>query len=378
MLKPIYGHYLDGKTSKRWPARLEVSSFENKSISINLDTVENPKADTGSDGQDNSFSLKFCDINIASRLGNTPREMELPQAQLFISDDNEGIDTLISKLGDNQTASLLHRLESSLPLIVFSVVFTLLFIWATVSYGIPKAAEIIAYQMPSFANEKLGNSLSILDKTMFEPSELEQTRQQHIQLLLQPYIDTHYAQDPDTKPQLIFRSGMSANAFALPGGEIVFTDEFVDLAEKDEELIAVFFHELGHLKHKHITRRVLQDGMVTLLVIMMSGDIDSVDLLTGLPTLMLDLSYSREFETEADLHALSQMQKNGIPLEHFSQIMLRLQHENAGPAIGEDMVTSEDSQQTFDWNMPDFLSTHPSTDDRVDLVRKFKRQQNLQ
>lgn len=322
------------------------------------------------------LALPWHNIHISSRLGNTPREIALPDGQLFISDDNDSIDALINSASHRSTSNLLFRLESNLPLILFATAFTCLFVWATMTYGIPKSAQMIAQKLPHFAGEKLGTSLSILDKTLFTPTQLDDTRQQQIALLLQPYIDSHYAKHPEVKPQLFFRSAKHPNAFALPGGEIVFTDEFVHLTEKDEELIAVFLHELGHLKHQHIMRRVLQDGMVTLLVIMITGDVDSVDLLTGLPTLILDLSYSREFETEADLYALSQMHEHNIPLHYFSDIMQRFQQASVQASDRSD--NPEPFETSLDWSIPDFLSTHPPTQDRVDLVHQFKQQHNLQ
>ena len=50
--------------------------------------------------------------------------------------------------------------------------------------------------------------------------------------------------------QLEFRHGgyIDANAFALPSGIIVMTDELVELAKSDDELISVLAHEIGHVR----------------------------------------------------------------------------------------------------------------------------------
>ena len=162
---------------------------------------------------------------------------------------------------------------------------------------------------------------------------------------------------------------MKANAFALPNGDIVFTDDLVELVKEDEELVAVLFHELGHLQYKHITRRALQNSMVALLTIFIMGDVDiSIDLL-AVPTVILDLSYSRAFESEADLYALDELNKSGIDLDNFANVMVRLnKYYNDGK--GDHFARPIN-------DTPSFLQTHPTTEDRVSLVQQYKASHNL-
>jgi Zn-dependent protease with chaperone function len=58
--------------------------------------------------------------------------------------------------------------------------------------------------------------------------------------------------------QLLFRDGGSvgANAFALPGGTVIATDQFIQLSENDDEIIAVLAHEIGHVRHQHSLRQI--------------------------------------------------------------------------------------------------------------------------
>ena len=86
---------------------------------------------------------------------------------------------------------------------------------------------------------------------------------------------------------------MGANAFALPNGTIVVTDDLVKLAEHDDELVAVLAHEIGHVVSRHALRRVLQDSGVMLLVAGITGDIVSISsLAAALPTLLIEAKYS--------------------------------------------------------------------------------------
>ncbi len=275
----------------------------------------------------------------------------------------------------SKSVSFVHKLETSLPLIFIAVIATVIMVWVTAVYGIPRSAEYIAFQLPEFATEKLGGSMTVLDETLFDPSELEASRRQEIRDLFAPYLASY----KDLKPKLEFRSGMMANAFALPGGEIVLTDDFVNLVEDDKELLAVLFHELGHLKYRHITRRALQDSMLTILIILVAGDtIDTVEFVAGIPTLILDLSYSRAFEDEADKFALEQMHHFDIPVDYFASVMQRLESfysEESGDS-GKHIEGEGESPQEKK-SMNDFLSTHPSTDDRVKLVEQFKRDRGI-
>ncbi len=348
----IDGYYLDGETSKRFTAYLEVSQLANRpSIQLHVERQSDIHQ---------KMPLDFKELAIESRLGNTPREISFGQEQLFVTENNDAIDRLIEQNVNNKSASLLHTLESKMTLVVLASIITVSLTWSFIVYGIPIAAKVVAEQLPRFASDRFGSGLDILDQAIFEPTELDLARQQEILQLVQPYIEKYQYLNPN----LNFRSGMRANALALPGGEIVFTDDFVNLAENDEELLAVFFHELGHLKHKHISRRILQDSMITLMVIFITGDVDTVDLVTGLPTLILDMSYSRKFEMEADTYALEQLHEADIPLQYFSSIMKRF----------ESIFHDEESGEGTDISIPDFLSTHPTTEERIRLTEKLIKQ----
>ncbi len=365
----IEGDYLDGVTSRRIPARLEVIHHGEYAVRIHVGTYP--------DEGHQKIEIEYSELKIESRIGNTPREIAFGEGQLFITDDNEAVDALVRVHGNTKSSSFLHKLETNLPMIFMAVIASGLMVWVTIFYGIPRSAEYIAYQLPSFATEELGGGLAVLDQTLFEPSELDAARQEEVRTLFAPYLAAYQ----ELKPKLEFRSGLKANALALPGGEIVFTDDFVRLAEDDRELLAVLFHELGHLKYRHITRRALQDSMVTILVIFITGDIDTVGFLTGLPTLILDLSYSREFEKEADDFALEQLHRFDIPPDYFATIMLRLERyyveQEDAEKVKEHKIEPEGSADETK-SIGDFLSTHPSTADRVKLVEEFKRARGIE
>jgi Zn-dependent protease with chaperone function len=114
------------------------------------------------------------------------------------------------------------------------------------------------------------------------------------------------------------RSGLarSTDAFALPSGTLVVTDELAALVTDelaalvtDDEVVAVLGHELGHVERRHVPRQFSQSSVVGLVTGWLFGDISGV--LAGLPAALLDANYSRAFEAEADHYAAAMLLDNG-------------------------------------------------------------------
>ena len=349
----INGIYLDGKTPRRVKARLDV--LQRHSLDLHVLHEDRPPE---------KFQLDYSKIKIESKLGNTPREISFGDDQLFISDDHDGFDEFLNLHATSLWTGAIHKLESNLVLVLAATLTTLSIIWLTFTAGVPKSAEYIAYQLPSFTSDYFGSTLSVLDETLFDPTQLSSDKQLEIQALAKPYLQY----DPSLNAKLVFRSSDSANAFALPEGHIVFTDDIVHLANNDQELLAILFHEIGHLKYKHLLRRALQDSMITLALILITGDLDTIDLITGLPTLMLDLHYSKEFEREADYYAIQQLHKYQMPVDAFANMMKGLEEEQLSDSeLEERQVNNERIDR-----LSEFLSTHPATQARIDMVANFK------
>ena len=336
----IAGAYSDGQSSKTEPATLhrqgewvEIRDSNNKTL--------------------RRVALSL--VNITSRLGNTPRSVILgaasgsaPVAQ-FETDDNDAIDRLFA--GSGVASTLLHRLESHIGLITSACVFTVAFVFWLVVWGVPHGATVLAYSLPDELVSRVGDhTLEVLDATYLEPSELDAGEQQRIRGVLAPHVLT----GPVT---LHFRKWVP-NALALPDGSIVLTDELIELADHDEELIAIAYHELGHVEHRHLLRRSLQGSVIAIFLFLLTGDVTNSDLLVTAPAVLVDLAYSREFETEADRYALRAMTQSGIDPIHFRNIMQKL----------EDWYTDQDEDGDAMPAIFQYLSTHPQTEERIVVI----------
>ena len=296
------------------------------------------------------------ELMISSRLDSVPRSLRFPDGQQFLSQENATIDELIESQGMALNHTLGYRLESYIPLVVASAIGIAAVAFGFYQYAVPAMAEEMADLVPVSVEITLGEeTLAQISDRFLLPSEY-QLDDLHDYFLssVQEEID-----ESELKIDVLFKASsfFGANAFALPGGTIVFTDGLIELSESDEELLAIFLHELGHVKNRHMVKQGLRKSMLTLMIMAITGDLTAAtDLATTLPTMLLSLSYSREFETEADEYALEQMEKAGVDKKHYHNIMSRLMNQ---------------TQTAPFWMSSEYLSTHPAPDERLQMIESF-------
>jgi Zn-dependent protease with chaperone function len=210
---------------------------------------------------------------------------------------------------------------------------------------VPGVAWLAARAMPYAADEKLGAGVLQALDDQFAPSALDEPRAAAVRATFERVAAYAHLAHP---ARLELRAGgeLGANAFALPGGTVVVTDELVALAEHDDELAAVIAHELGHLQNRHGMRAVLQALGVGALAAGALGDFDGAGIATAAP-LLLQLQYSRGFEREADAFAAEVLGEAGIDAGALGRMLARM--EASQPAGSE---------------LPAYLSTHPPTEER--------------
>ncbi|MCK7469253.1 MAG: M48 family metallopeptidase [Desulfosudis oleivorans] len=80
----------------------------------------------------------------------------------------------------------------------------------------------------------------------------------------------------------------------------------------DDELLAVLAHEAGHVAHRHGVQRIIQDSLLAFAISAVTGDASGTSqLFLGLPVMLTELAYSRDFEREADRYALDTLRSPG-------------------------------------------------------------------
>ena len=315
----------------------------------------------------------IADVEISPRIGNTPRYLSFPGGETFECTDNAAIDRLQKTHDDSPQLGLLHRLESHMRYIFISLVLVIAFVGGGILWGIPTLARTAAYSLPASASNLISDgALELLDRQLFTPSELSDEKQAQVQAAFDPIIQGY--QD-DFKITVLFRHGgkLGANAMALPSGIIIFTDELVELAESDKELIAVLTHEIGHVIKRHGLRQAMQGSILGVLVVTITGDVSSLSsIVTTIPVVLTQLGYSRDFEREADRFALQALQEQGIAPHHFASALQRIEHAARCPAPtaptapqGQACEEPTKEHPLEEESMSSYLSTHPPTQDRL-------------
>jgi Zn-dependent protease with chaperone function len=291
------------------------------------------------------------EVEIESRLGNTPRVLEFPNGVRCKSRENDKIDQIL--LDFDIEKSKTHKIESSSTLTLGAVIVTIWFVWFMLTTGASYTANIVASILPqSTLNDVSAMTMEKLEDDYLSPSKLSDINrtiiQNHFNNLTQG--DSHY--------KLHFRSSeeIGANAFALPSGDIVLTDELVALSRDSEfrDILGVLAHEKGHVVHQHSLRMAIKTALSGAIIGYITGDISI--LVTTVPTVLISSSYSREFEREADAHAVKELQKMGISPIYMANLFEELAKEYS---------IDENS------SVIGLISSHPMTNERIEYFKSF-------
>lgn len=336
----IRGNYYDGRTSAQVPAECRV--FDNGVVQVRGPDIAEPL-----------LALPRFDLKASPRLADTARYIYFPHGQKFETNDNPAVDDLLMRFQKRPRLHLVHVLESRKRYILICLLAMGALMWAVGRHGVPVTARVIAHNLPASLVQKAGRqTLDILDRTVFKPSQLDASVRQRMTTHFEPLVQSHSA----LRLEIHFRNGgrLGANAFALPNGVIVLTDEMIKLSRHDDELLAVVAHEAGHVAHRHGVQRIIQDSLLAFAIMAVTGDVSGTSqVFLGFPVMLTELAYSRDFEREADRYALDYLQSHRIPPRRFVDLMRRLQQEER-PRLPDTGTR---------WS--NYLSTHPDMEERL-------------
>jgi predicted Zn-dependent protease len=213
-------------------------------------------------------------------------------------------------------------------------------------FGLPYLADRTAVYLPTEWEVSLGKE--IRQQTLSSLGE-DKNKSKLLRKLLAGY---QFRQDESSGFQSEFYvvENMEFNAFAIPGGCIFVHTGALEKLRSTAELMALIGHENGHVQGRHSLRTLARSLGLYGLISFFLGD------LSGVAAILLDnarslqtLSYSRDFEREADAAAFEFLCRNGISTQALPSLMETMQKETAS---GEKVL-------------PAFLSSHPLTEERL-------------
>ena len=282
-------------------------------------------------------------------------ELQFDDGSYFVPDD------VTLRLGAKGHVAMATRLEQHKVAILLSVLLVPLTLWWLATAGLPKFAAAMVPLLPQAVSTTLDSqTMVILDTTMLDTSLLpvkkqQQLRQQWLAALAQ------LSQAEKLKANIQFRQakGMGANAFALPAGTIVFTDELVTLLENQPDaLLAVFLHEVGHVQHQHGLKLLAQSTATTMLLALLFNDLEGLsEVLLGSGSSLMQAAFSREMESEADVFATTSLIKLGKSSAAFADAMTAISQQN-------------DATEMEKWTR--YLSSHPSSLERIEKAKALQ------
>ncbi|MCK8463881.1 M48 family metallopeptidase [Aliiroseovarius sp. S1339] len=123
------------------------------------------------------------------------------------------------------------------------------------------------------------------------------------------------------------------NAFALPGGRIVFFRGLIEQAENPEEVAAVLAHEIGHVVNRDPTRDALRSAGSLGVLGLLFGDFAGGTIALFLANQLINASYSQTAEATADDYAHDLLDNAGVSPAALGTMFERLREEH-GDAEG--------------------------------------------
>ncbi len=315
--------------------------FENRELLITDDR-----------GVERSFSREM--LRIAPKLGRLPREVKLPTREQLVCEQSSALNNWL----DGESGEGVSALESNRRWVLGSVVLVPAFLYVVFGWLMPWAAVHFANLVPDSVKVVASQqSLAALDATLLDPSELSDAEQGRMRMAFYDVSDRIDTEHKIFSIQFRHAPTIGPNAFALPDGTIVFTDEIVELVDGDQSLLnAIYLHEVGHVENNHSMQLVAESLFATLAVSYFFGDISgSLEAFFGIGSTVVSNKFTQAHETDADDFALRQLRNSGQDPMAFADAMKKLSQ-----------LRPSASEAVDNW-----FSSHPAIQSRIERAMKF-------
>ncbi|MEP6886903.1 MAG: M48 family metallopeptidase [Nitrospirales bacterium] len=143
----------------------------------------------------------------------------------------------------------------------------------------------------------------------------------------------------------------AVNAMALPGGSVIVYTGLLKQAESPEEVAGVLAHEVNHVLLRHGVESMVQSvGVMALVMVLLGNQQGLIGALERLGIQLTTMKFSREKETEADVHGLHLLHQANISPAGMIRFFERLARKEGAPVA--------------------LLSTHPMSAERAARLKK--------
>lgn len=312
------------------------------------------------------------DVRWPERRSHGQRQTDLPDGGMVQHADAAEWDEwwLAQGLPESAVVGWMQSWRATLASMAGTVVF-LAVAWV---WGVPWLSQTVAHAIPQTLDARIGEqSMEQMESLFLEPSELPEAQQADLRRRFETVVQRAYPAGDAPAWHLSFHKSetLGANAFALPGGYIVMTDELVEvLKDQPDAIVGVLAHELGHVQHRDGLDMLVRASLVSALVGVVLGDASGF--IATVPATLATQSYSRDAERRADAHAAEMLHAAGISpavMAVFFERMVEEEGDGAeGAAQGEGAADAEEGA-----SLPIAISSHPDHGERIRFFREWGR-----
>jgi len=326
--------YFDGVTNRKHAVTLR---FE----SDHLDIVTNDSGVT---------AWRYDDVRMVDVVPGTLRlkcVTGLPLARLNVSDA-----ATQAEIRDRTKSLEIDRGSPQTGRIVGWSLAAICSIVLIVAFGVPLVAERMVPLVPMSFERRLGgvvdNQVRLIfgGKTCTDP-EGNAAFAKMVEKLRE-------ASRLETPLQTVVLATSIPNAVALPGGKIYLLNGLLQKANDPDEIAGVIAHEMGHVAHRDQVRVMIQNGGTSFLIGLLFGDITGSAAAIFAARSLIDASYSRQAEGNADAFAIETMHALGRSPAPMGELLFRVTGAQGNNSIG-------------------ILASHPLTEERRELMRREDR-----
>lgn len=262
--------------------------------------------------QEKNITIDFDDVKISKKLKGVPQTITLKDGSFFTLERHCTVQT-----------GFITKLESRYLYSILALFVLIGFITFSLTIGSNSTTKLIANMLPKHTLDRIS------EKTIEQLKQEGYIKKSHLPLKTKEYIKEHLKiitpKNVHIKLHFVTSNLFKANAFALPSGDIFITDSLISL-EKDKKyrgILGILAHEVGHVKQKHALRNIVKTSISAVVIGYFVGDFSHIVTITA--TGLMNLSYSREFEMEADNEAIDMLRKNYISIKPLIDIFQALQ-----------------------------------------------------
>tara|TARA_B100001996_G_C18648237_1_gene588327 strand:+ start:1026 stop:1799 length:774 start_codon:yes stop_codon:yes gene_type:complete len=206
--------------------------------------------------------------------------------------------------------------------------------------------------------EKLSNDKKTLNQIIKIGKKMENS--------IYEYFLRENLEDPTTNfdwEYILIENKKVKNAWCMPGGKIAVYTGMLEVTKNENGLAAVMGHEIAHAVAKHSIERASRNVAINVVTqvtdILSGGKLSTVNRTTGMNTVGLLTQmgilnpFNRKQETEADYLGLIFASLSGYDIRETIKVWERMGEANKGKLP------------------PEFMSTHPSPDNRKKKIESW-------